>query len=225
MLIISEAKLDSSFPVGQFLIYGFSKAYRLDRNSNGGGNLLYILEDIPSKLIDTKMTTKSFFVEVNLRGEKRITCCFYNPKTSLISSHLNEIEPKLDLLSSRYENFLSLGYFNAEPTTTIVSDFCEFYSLKNSKDVICLKNPCAPTCIVLMIKNQPRFFKHSMVIETGLSDFHSMCVTFMKTYYNKQKLHIVKYRNSKNFPVMFFSKISKLFCQNLIMKKTFHSAR
>ena len=152
------------------------------------------------------MTTKSFFVEVNLRGKKRITGCFYNPKTSLISSHLNEIEPKLDLLSSRYENFLSLGYFNAEPTTTTVSDFCEFYSLKNSKDVICLKNPCAPTCIVLMIKNQPRSFKHSMVIETGLSDFHSMCVTVMKTYYNKQKLHIVKYRNSKNFSSNVFLK-------------------
>ena len=93
MLTVSEAKLDSSFPVGQFLIYGFSKPYRLDRNSNGGGNLLYILEDIPSKLIDTKITMKSFFVEVNLRGEKGLQAVFIIPKpTTNRSPILSNIE-------------------------------------------------------------------------------------------------------------------------------------
>ena len=93
MLTVSEAKLDSSFPVGQFLIYGFSKPYRLDRNSNGGGNLLYILEDIPSKLIDTKITTKNFFVEVNLRGEKGLQAVFIIPKpTTNRSPILSNIE-------------------------------------------------------------------------------------------------------------------------------------
>ena len=40
VLMISEAKLDISFPVGQFLIGGFCTPYRLDRNSKGGGILL-----------------------------------------------------------------------------------------------------------------------------------------------------------------------------------------
>ena len=103
-------------------------------------------------------------------------------------------------MSSTYENFLLLGDFNAEPTTTTVSDFCEIYNLKNIiKDKTCFKNPSAPTCIDLMITNRPRSFQHSMVVETGLSDFHKMCVTVMKTYYNKQKPSIVKYRKFKNF--------------------------
>ena len=34
ILMISETKLDSSFPVGQFLIHEFSEPYRLYRNSN-----------------------------------------------------------------------------------------------------------------------------------------------------------------------------------------------
>ena len=38
-----------------------------------------------------------------------------------------------------------------------------------------------------------------MVVETGLSDFNKMCVTVMKTYYNKQKPSFVKYRKFKNF--------------------------
>ena len=48
------------------------------------------------------------------------------------------------------------------------------------------------------IKNRLRSFKHPMVVETGLSDFHKMCVTFMKTCYNKQKRFIVKYCKFKN---------------------------
>ena len=41
-LIITETKLDDLFPVSQFEIDGFSTPFRLDRNKNGGGILLYI---------------------------------------------------------------------------------------------------------------------------------------------------------------------------------------
>ena len=47
ILLISETKLDHSFPSTQFLIKGFSASYRFDRNSKGGGLLFYIREDIP----------------------------------------------------------------------------------------------------------------------------------------------------------------------------------
>ena len=50
-----------------------------------------------------------------------------------------------------------------------------------------------------MMTNRPRSFKHSMVVEIGLSDFHKMCVTVMKTHYNKEKPLIVKYRKFKIF--------------------------
>ena len=38
ILIITETKLDDSFPIDQFIISGYSKPYRLDRNRNGGGD-------------------------------------------------------------------------------------------------------------------------------------------------------------------------------------------
>ena len=65
--MISETKLHPSFPTGQFHTHGFSEPYRFDRNSSGGGILLYIREDIPSKLILTKLTIEGFFFEINLR--------------------------------------------------------------------------------------------------------------------------------------------------------------
>ena len=49
--MICETKIDASFPIGQFLLNGYSTPFGLDRNAHGGGVLLYVREDIPSKLL------------------------------------------------------------------------------------------------------------------------------------------------------------------------------
>ena len=48
LLMISETKLDSSFPNNQFYMKSYSKPYRPDKTSMTS---LYVKEDIPSKLI------------------------------------------------------------------------------------------------------------------------------------------------------------------------------
>ena len=68
MLMISETIIDASFPIGQFLLNGCSTPFRLDRNAHGGGILLYVREDIPSKLLrQEENLVESFFVKINLR--------------------------------------------------------------------------------------------------------------------------------------------------------------
>ena len=47
IFLISETKLDDSFPSAQFKIEGFITPYRYDRKDKGGGLLLHIREDIP----------------------------------------------------------------------------------------------------------------------------------------------------------------------------------
>ena len=54
VLLVSETKIDYSFPIGNFLIDGFSTPYRLDRNSNGGGLILFVREYIPSNLVQAE---------------------------------------------------------------------------------------------------------------------------------------------------------------------------
>ena len=80
ILMISETKLDSSFPKGQFQLHGYSEPYRLDRNGYGGGILLYIREDIPSKIIESKMKIEGFFVELHLRRKNGfyVVCIILN---------------------------------------------------------------------------------------------------------------------------------------------------
>ena len=87
--MISEAKLDQGFPTNQSRINSFSAPFRLDRNDKGGGIILYIREDITSRLVSTESSqVEGFFVEINLRNKKKwLLCCSYNPKKDLITQH------------------------------------------------------------------------------------------------------------------------------------------
>ena len=148
ILFISETKIDSSFPTTLFQI-GYT-TYRLDRNANGGGILLYIREDIPSTLLNFDMSIESVYVEINIR-KKWLLVGTYNSNKNLISNHLKEIGNNLDNYSSKYGNFILLGDINSEPTESAVKDFCEIYSCKNLiKDNTCFKNLLKPSCIDLM---------------------------------------------------------------------------
>ena len=57
MFMISQTKLDDSFPGGQFFIEGYHTPFRFDRNGNAGGILIYVREDIPAKVIHCDFPT------------------------------------------------------------------------------------------------------------------------------------------------------------------------
>ena len=81
-----------------------------------------------------------------------------------------------------------------------MKSFCESYTLSSLiKEPTCYKNPQNPSCIDLILTNSPYSFQNSFAIETGLSDFHEMTVTAMKTTYEKLKLRITNYRDYENF--------------------------
>ena len=52
ILLISETEINSSFRAAQFQMEGYT-VYRLYRNDNGGGILLYIRENIPPTLMNS----------------------------------------------------------------------------------------------------------------------------------------------------------------------------
>ena len=89
ILMISETKLNDSFPTAQFLLHGFIAPYRLNRDWKDGGVLLCIREDIPSTLLNSKSKTaiENISAEINLRKRKWLNCS-YNPNQKLISNHL-----------------------------------------------------------------------------------------------------------------------------------------
>ena len=200
ILMISETKLDESFPPSQFFLDGYSVPFRLDRNGNGGGILLYIRDDLPSKLLSMNKNIEGFFVEINLRNKKKwLLSCSYNPTKMQISNHLAELSKNTDLYLTKYDQLLFLGDFNAGVEDSSVKNFCSSYNLTSMINrPTCYKNPEKP-CIDLILTNCPRSFQNSCAIETGLSDFHKLVVTVMKTTYKKSQPKIINYRSYKYF--------------------------
>ena len=49
VLTVAETKIDGTFTTSQFVLDGFSKPLRFDRNQHGGGLLIYAREDVPFK--------------------------------------------------------------------------------------------------------------------------------------------------------------------------------
>ena len=72
IILISEKKIDDTFPTDQFFIKGFSAPYRQDRNRTGGRLLLLAREDVPSRISNPKSKTdiEALSVEINLRKRK-----------------------------------------------------------------------------------------------------------------------------------------------------------
>ena len=131
VLMVSETKIGDSFPVGNFVIDGFSTLYRLDRNGINDGGMLYVREDIPSNLLatDEKNHIESFYVELNLCNEKWLINCSYNPNKTMICNHLDAVSTYVDLHSTTYEKILIWGDFNVGIEEQYMKAFCDNYNL------------------------------------------------------------------------------------------------
>ena len=162
--------------------------------------MLYVRNDIPSKIISTSFPPhiECFFVEINLRKKKWLLCCSYNPQKSCIENHLECLSKELDLKSVNYENLLIFGDFNSEPSEDCMKQYIGTYNLHSLISVpTCFKNPENPSCIDLILTNRPTSFQNTTVMETGISDFHKLTFTVMKMNFPKKKTIVIRYRSYK----------------------------
>ena len=203
ILMVTEAKIDESF---LFIIPGFTSSCRFDRTKDGGGILVYIREDIPSKILNISYIASDIEclgTEVNLQKVKWFVICSCNPHKNNISNHLENLSKVLNRNLSQYKRFLCIGDFNSEITEFAMKHFCDLYHLKNLVNVpTCYKNPLKPSCIDLFLTNCSRSFQDTQVIETGLSDFQKLNITVLRMFFSKQKHETVFFRNIKSLIIM-----------------------
>ena len=63
-------------------------------------------------------------------------------------------------------------------------NFCNSHNLNSIiKQPTSFENLENPSCIDLILTNKPRSFQTTCVIETGLSDFHRMTFSILKTHF------------------------------------------
>ena len=203
ILVIVETKLDVSFPESQFLIEGYSTPYRLDRNRNGGGVMIYVREDIPSKKLmkqNLPDDIEGLFIEINLRKCKWLLFGSYHPPSQPDQYYFDNIGRALDIYNKFYNKSLLVGDFNAEETEPCLNSFLSEFDLTNLvKNKTCFKSIENPSCIDLFLTNSSNSFQHTQTISSGLSDHHKMVVTVLKNTFSKMKPKEIIYRSYTNF--------------------------
>ena len=129
------------------------------------------------------------------------------------------------MYSWNYESIILVGDFISEMNDKCTNDFCESYNLSSLiRESTCYKNPENPSCIDLFLMNSPNSFQNSSVVETGLSDFHRMIVTVMKTSFKRLPLKVRHYRDYSNydnniFCVSLFDELPKLNIEAIDLNK------
>ena len=102
----------------------FIKTYRLDRNRNGGGVLIYMCKDIPSKESDNYLPNNIewIFIEMNLRKNKWLLFGCYQPPSQSDNYFFYHIENNLDKFYQNYNKKMQVGDFNAENSEACLSN-------------------------------------------------------------------------------------------------------
>ena len=109
ILMITETKIDSTFPVNQFYLNDYNVPYRNDRNTNGGGILVYIRDDIRSRIIECENLPSSFeglVIELSFNLKKWLLICSYNRHRYNIKEHIRVLPCCLGQNIQKYENII-----------------------------------------------------------------------------------------------------------------------
>ena len=137
-------------------------------------------------------SVESISIELNVRKKKWLVNCSYSTNNSNICDHVRSLGKSLGTLLTNFDQVFLMGDFNAEEAIFHIKYFCNLYKLKNLNKVrTCFKEPGNPKTTDLMLKNSVGSFQNSCALEIGLSNFHKMTVTVLKSYMEKKQPKII----------------------------------
>ena len=172
VIIVTETKLNDSFPKAQFCIDCFSTPYRLNSNRNGGGIMIYVRDDIPSKMLTKHNLPEGIeaaFIELNFHKCKWLLCATYRAPSQNHNYFFDNIDKGLDVYST-YERVALAGDFNVLVREKLFDIFLYQQELTSiNRYSTRYKNPNNPSCIDHILTNSPKSFLKTENVLTGLS--------------------------------------------------------
>ena len=143
-------------------------------------------------------------IEVRLRKTKLLIFNIYRPDRINIDIFFDTLSDAIHFYEAKYDNITIIGDFNLEPTDPKVLNFLELNNMTNIiKSKTCFKSKQG-SCIDLILTNTPKNIKNKGTVETGLSDFHHLIYSMLKTKFIKLPPKIIKYRDYRNFNEIYF---------------------
>ena len=191
--VISETKLDESFPSAQFNISNYEIRNRRDRDKNGGGLIEFVRKGFITKRLKDYETQICETICSEFTISKRKWICFsvYRlPSYNNLIIFSEELTKSVCKALNKYDNIIVMGDFNIDinKDDAIGHDkldvFCDTLNLTNLiKSETCYTNNHKST-IDLFLTNKPRSFQ---------------ITTFIKSHFSRLKPKIIHYRNFKRF--------------------------
>ena len=132
--------------------------------------------------------------------KRQLSNSSYNPHKSSIKNHLEIISRKLDTFTTKYENILLPGHFNACAGDETMKHFRRSHGLHSpNKQPMCYKIPEIFSQIDLILTNNAKSFQSTCVLETGSSDCYRMTISVIKMHFPKLLQKVISYRGFKTF--------------------------
>ena len=208
ILVIAETKLDKHFHNSQFLMNDYNEPTRSDRSAHGGGVIEYVRKGIIRRRLENYelKNFESICSEITIRNVKWFLLSVYrSPNDKNLKSFFAELTKSLNIASSRYDNLIVMGDINIDVENASVSGTQDLSDLINSFGLTIITK--GKTCITwnhessldIILTNKPKSHIHTSTLELGISDFHKMSLTVLKSHVSRLKPRNISYRSYKNF--------------------------
>ena len=203
--VISETKLDNSFPNAQLIISNYEIRAKRDRDRHEGGLIEFVRKGLTCKRLrkSESLNIEVICSEVTISNKNWVIFSIYRPPDySNLLAFFKELGKYLNHASENCDNFIEMGDFNIDirqtsPESHKLDEFCSLFSLTNIiKSETCFTK-FHSSAIELFLIDKPNFFQKTNAIETGLSDHHKLIMYFFKNLVTKLKPKIVYDRNYK----------------------------
>ena len=152
--------------------------YKLDRNRNGGVIIIFICDDIPSRLLTKHVLpddSEGLFIELNFRKVKRLLFGTYQPPSQIDSYYFNNLDEPF-YFYSHYDKKLLVGDFNTEVSDNVLSTFLYQHDSENLvQDKTCFKNANNPSAIDLFLATNSLAFQNTTKTFTGFLITTNLC--------------------------------------------------
>ena len=206
-LVISETKLDESFPNAQFKLNGYDVRARRDRQRHGGGLIEFVRQGFICKRLKKYELNCSECIcsEFTISKKKWICFSIYRlPSTENIKTFFEEMNEVSSKALCKYENLIVTGDFNMDIKSSNsdkgkLENFCNPFNLTNLVHSETYFMKSSKSIIDLILTSKPLHFQKTHVVETGLSENHKMSSTFFKACSSKLRTKVIYYRSYKKF--------------------------
>ena len=219
ILVIEETKLNSEFKMKTFLMNNYQTPMRRDRNEFGGGLMQYVRKGVVCSRVPLFEVASLELIcsELTVNKKKWIIYSIYRPPEPRdLDSFFSALSISLNSALDKYDNVILMGDINIntfdkeDGANQKLVNFCDVFGLSNLVTAKTCFTKTSSSSIDVILTNRVRSFQKTSVFETGLSDYHGLVVTVLKSHIPRLKPKVIKYRNYKNFdPVKFIADVRR----------------